>query len=287
MSQSTPRAATFARVQPPRPLLSAIPYLLLAFCALLTALLPHPHPGQVAIDLGLTGLLAVWMLWWLTLHPAWWERPRPMAVFYVGLLVLLAILVIRAPWFGFFTPVGYYFAFRLLGWPWRMPGAAAMALISGTAQAYGVNKQTWGGVALYLAVLTLNVVLICMSTYVDWHGNQKSAEREQALLDSSEANRRLEAMLAENAGLHEQLLTQARETGVLDERRRMAREIHDTLAQGLAGIVTQLQAAEQAEHDPVEWRRHFDAATRLARESLSEARRSVDALRPEPLETAR
>jgi signal transduction histidine kinase len=99
----------------------------------------------------------------------------------------------------------------------------------------------------------------------------------------SEANRRLEATLAENAGLHEQLLTQAREAGILDERQRMAREIHDTLAQGLAGIITQLQAAQEAAaHDPAERRRHFDAAVRLARDSLTEARRSVDALRPEP-----
>jgi len=67
----------------------------------------------------------------------------------------------------------------------------------------------------------------------------------------------------------------------------MAREIHDTLAQGLAGIITQLQAAEQASGDPVERRRHFAAATALARDSLTEARRSVDELRPEPLEQAR
>ena len=84
-----------------------------------------------------------------------------------------------------------------------------------------------------------------------------------------------------------QLLTQAREAGILDERQRMAGEIHDTLAQGLAGIITQLQAAEQASADPAGWRRHVTAATRLARESLTEARRSVEALRPAALETAR
>jgi signal transduction histidine kinase len=71
----------------------------------------------------------------------------------------------------------------------------------------------------------------------------------------------------------------------------MAREIHDTLAQGLTGIVTQLQAAERAADrtpaDPAGWRRHVGAATRLARESLTEARRSVEALRPEPLECGR
>ena len=67
----------------------------------------------------------------------------------------------------------------------------------------------------------------------------------------------------------------------------MAREIHDTLAQGLTGIITQLQAAEQAADDLAGWRRHFEAATGLARDSLSEARRSVEALRPESLETGR
>jgi len=58
--------------------------------------------------------------------------------------------------------------------------------------------------------------------------------------------------------------------------------IHDTLAQGLTGIITQLRASEQASQDPTAWRRHLSAATALARESLSEARRSVHAPRPEP-----
>ncbi len=106
------------------------------------------------------------------------------------------------------------------------------------------------------------------------------------MAELSEANRKLEITLAENAGLHEQLLTQAREAGVSDERQRMAREIHDTMAQSLAGIITQLQAADQVSREN-ERRRHLDAAQRLTRESLSEARRSVHALRPEPLEHGR
>jgi signal transduction histidine kinase len=97
---------------------------------------------------------------------------------------------------------------------------------------------------------------------------------------------RLEAALEENAGLHAQLLTQAREAGVLDERQRIAREIHDTLAQGLTGIITQLEAAERGAGRPEQWRRHLDQAQALARDSLGEARRSVQALRPEPLEEA-
>jgi signal transduction histidine kinase len=110
--------------------------------------------------------------------------------------------------------------------------------------------------------------------------------RRQALADLSEANQKLEATLAENVGLHEQLVAQAREAGINDERQRMAREMHDTLAQSLAGIITQLQAADQAEQSaqPGEQHRHRDAALALARDGLTEARRSVRALRPEPLQ---
>ena len=86
-----------------------------------------------------------------------------------------------------------------------------------------------------------------------------------------------------------QLVAQAREAGVVDERQRMAREIHDTIAQGLAGIMTQLQAAERAEQAGTdsERRRHLDAAAELARESLAEARRAVCELRPGPCSPAR
>jgi signal transduction histidine kinase len=74
---------------------------------------------------------------------------------------------------------------------------------------------------------------------------------------------------------------------VLDERQRMAAEIHDTIAQGLTGVVTQLEAAEQASDRPEDWQRHVRNAIGLARDSLSEARRSVEGSRPERLETAR
>jgi signal transduction histidine kinase len=236
-----------------------------------------------------SALIAAWMLWMFTLHPAWRDRPRVMGLFFTGLLVMVAALVISAPWYGFFTIAGYFYGFRLLPWPWRLPGIAAMAVISGTAQAegYGVAKLTALDVVVYLAVVAINVIMLCAAAWFGWYGEKQHEAREQALTELGETNRRLEATLAENAGLHEQLLTQAREAGVLDERQRMAREIHDTLAQGLAGIITQLQAAEQAVEDPSGWRRHVRAATMLARESLSEARRSVNALRPEPLEAGR
>jgi signal transduction histidine kinase len=86
--------------------------------------------------------------------------------------------------------------------------------------------------------------------------------------------------------LQAQLLIQAREAGAGDERQRMAREIHDTLAQGLTGIITQLEAAQQTGGD-AERERRIGNAKRLARDSLAEARRSVQALRPQALENSR
>jgi signal transduction histidine kinase len=162
-----------------------------------------------------------------------------------------------------------------------------VAVVAGTAQAYDVDRSTTVGLLVYAAILAVNVLPMCGFALFSRHAALRDAEREQALAELGEANRMLAATLAENAGLHERLVAKAREAGVLDERQRMAREIHDTLAQGLTGIVTQLQAAEQAAADPDGWRRHVAAATDLARESLSEARRSVHALRPEPLRTAR
>ncbi|MCB8927603.1 MAG: sensor histidine kinase [Ardenticatenaceae bacterium] len=82
------------------------------------------------------------------------------------------------------------------------------------------------------------------------------------------------------------LVAQAKETAVLRERQRLAREIHDTLAQGFTSIVMHLEAAEQAlPTDQATTERHLDQARTTARDSLAQARRVVDDLRPELLES--
>ena len=78
-----------------------------------------------------------------------------------------------------------------------------------------------------------------------------------------------------------------RHTAVLDERNRMARDMHDTLAQGFTGVIVQLQAAEhaRAHGSATDMESHLARASELARQSLGETRRSIRALRPEALET--
>jgi PAS domain S-box-containing protein len=79
---------------------------------------------------------------------------------------------------------------------------------------------------------------------------------------------------------------QGQRAAVFEERNRMARDIHDTLAQGFTGVIVQLEAAEDAiscgsRKDADD---HLHRAGELARRSLSEARRSVHALRPQALQ---
>ncbi len=72
---------------------------------------------------------------------------------------------------------------------------------------------------------------------------------------------------------------------VLDERARLAREIHDTLAQGFVGISSQLDAVALTLNGHVDTaRKHLDMARKMARHSLTEARRSVMDLRASALE---
>lgn len=77
-----------------------------------------------------------------------------------------------------------------------------------------------------------------------------------------------------------------RRKAVLEERNRIARDIHDTLAQGFGAILMQLQAAQRAAGSslPAPAVRSLETALDLARTHMVEARRSVAALRPQSSE---
>ncbi len=83
------------------------------------------------------------------------------------------------------------------------------------------------------------------------------------------------------------LFDQSSQVGALDERNRLAREIHDTLAQGLAAIALRLEAAElylNADSDSSRVREAVHQALTITQDNLEEARRSVLDLRAAPLE---
>ena len=112
------------------------------------------------------------------------------------------------------------------------------------------------------------------------HGARPLYQPEEIELAQALAH---QAMLAIQLNLFAE---QSQQAAVLEERNRMARDIHDTLAQGFTGVIIQLEAAEDATScgQQTEADKHLHRAAGLARQSLSEARRSVHALRPDALE---
>lgn len=104
----------------------------------------------------------------------------------------------------------------------------------------------------------------------------------QALYRESEHRRRL---IEELTATRADLATAQHTAGVLAERDRLAREIHDTLAQGLSSIQLLLRAAERALPQAPENAAHYVGQARQAAvDNLAEARRFVAALTPPTLE---
>jgi len=112
------------------------------------------------------------------------------------------------------------------------------------------------------------------------HGDRPPYRPEEIELAQALAH---QAMLAIQLN---EFAERSRQAAVLEERNRMARDIHDTLAQGFTGVIVQLEAADDAIAccRRKEANEHLQRASELARRSLTEARRSVRALRPQALQ---
>ncbi len=96
-----------------------------------------------------------------------------------------------------------------------------------------------------------------------------------------EAIARHAALALHQSRLFEQNRIEDRRKAILEERNRLARDIHDNLAQGFGAILMQLQAAQrEAAPLPPAVAHSIDTAVELARTHMVEARRSVGALRP-------
>ena len=196
---------------------------------------------------------------WSAMH-AW--RPRPAATeraraATVAIHITLADLLVWVnPWYGVFAFTGYFFADDLRG-RWRWAGFAATALVLAGSQAGGYPTDWSGHTVIYAVMVAVDLVAVSGFITLTNRVLEQNQQRGQMIDKLADVNRKLEATMAENAGLHAQLLVQAREAGVVEERQRLAGEIHDTLAQGLAGIVAQLEAAEQARGHTAELSRHL------------------------------
>lgn len=165
---------------------------------------------------------------------------------------------------------------------YRRSMEAGVAIIVETSRDPDVNSwERYGDMgrrvqSLLVAPLTRGteaIGLITTQSYAPISYRQRDAD-----LLATVAN--VAAVAIENARLYEQ----AHGLAVADERNRLAREIHDTIAQGLVGIILQLEALAGIIDEEPRMRRRVDRAIELARVNLDEARRSVRDLRAAPLE---
>ncbi|GHJ97843.1 two-component sensor histidine kinase [Streptomyces sp. NE5-10] len=96
--------------------------------------------------------------------------------------------------------------------------------------------------------------------------------------------RRQRELITDLVRTRRELAPTERREGTLAERQRLSTEIHDSLAQGLSGQQTLLQAADRTwRSDPDTAHRHVRAATAIAEHNLTEARRFVHDLAPADL----
>lgn len=242
-----------------------LPYLLLGFAFLASMTITGAGAQDRLIVTALSLALIVWHFWFINRHPHWPEhRLGPMAIYFIGLLSVSLVLSGLSAAFTLVVMGCYPMAFVALPGRWAYAGVAltgaGLLVMVGMPPGISITAQLMGASALAAAI--------------GW-----AIRRIE-----SEAIRRREAHQELDA-LQRELSAAAHEAGVSAERARLARDFHDTLAQGLAGIGAQLEHADAqiAEGHPAS--KPVRTALALSRASLTEARRSVHALRPGPLST--
>ncbi|MFG3255344.1 sensor histidine kinase [Streptomyces sp. NPDC048172] len=238
-----------------------------------------PGPADVIPTVTLVVAALALQLWWTRAARGRTGPSTAGAVYYTARWALGFALTWLNGFFSFYAASGYLDADELLRKRWRRVGPVACSVPVASAQAGGLpfsGPVQWG---VFAGLLVANNVLLTIVAHFVEQEDERSQARAATIAELERTNAALQRALDENAALHAQLVVQAREAGVADERRRLAAEIHDTLAQGLIGIIAQLQVA-MGTSEPAAAQQRLSRATELARHSLAEARRSVRNLAP-------
>jgi signal transduction histidine kinase len=216
--------------------------------------------GQVALQLGVAAALSIWYAYWAVIRAG---SSRDV-VFLLGAAGLWAALSAFDPDFlilgaAIFAPLCLH--------DQRWAGVGAVVVGGGWIWMLWTDEGRIPWQAVF-------VVLLFLATWV-----LSAAYVSMIMRQSRERQRLIEELRAAQAELAEA----ERQAGVLEERQRLARDIHDTLTQGFASIVMLLEAVEASLEPGHRAARNIAQALRSARDNLAESRRLVWALRPEAL----
>ena len=147
--------------------------------------------------------------------------------------------------------------------------------------------EQWNTFARHMESASLIVApLLLGSRNLGWMSVSSPGEPEPEMqwwrVALTEAVARQAALALHHSRLVDAHRREERRKAILEERNRLARDIHDSLAQGFAAILMQLQAAQREAGGalPPSIASGVETAVELARTHLTEARRSVGALRP-------
>ena len=230
------------------------------------ALISPPHSTvQQAVQIACFSVVGLALLAWIAadVRPRYRSRGLPVVL---GVMAIAGGVAAATPGSG-----QTLFAFACVAAFWTgsetdLPTAVTVAA-AGIASIWvaggiaGSNFGTMAGDPLLIAVCTM-------------FGLQRRSYRVQAEQST--------ALLTQ----HERLRAEQRRADVLDERTRIAREIHDVLAHSLGALGIQIQAAKAILTDHGDVDRAVEALTtaqRMAADGLTETRRAVHALRVDTL----
>jgi signal transduction histidine kinase len=235
-------------------------YVVLGFAIFSALFYGSPSGARITLALFLATALGFWYAYWLLAR----INPPSDVVYSLGAAGLWVALIAVDPDFlilglGIFAPL----CLQDLRWA----GVCAVVVGGGWLWLQWVQQGSipWPavlGASLFSAFSLLAVTYV--ATIV-----RQSRER-QRLIDQLHA-------------AQSELAEAERQSGILEERQRLARDIHDTLTQGFASIVMLLEAAEESLGRQHPAGRHVARALQSARDNLAESRRLVWALRPEAL----
>jgi signal transduction histidine kinase len=238
-----------------------------ATVATVVIILANPYTGFARAVVSAAIILALLPVFWLLIRHRRDGDDHPWDIAYcllaaAGYLVALSLndwanvaLFVLSPQF-----------FLLLS---MIPAAAGIVLVNAGGVLVRWAIGDIAGASLW-DVASMTLLVIAFSIFF---GHRVAAVSKQ----SAERGRlieRLRQQQAEIAQLSEQ-------QGAATERERIAREMHDTLAQGFTSIVTLGHAVQgELDADPAAARRHVELMTETAQENLQESRRIIAAMTP-------